>query len=282
VSTAELRLATEADLGRVLRLVHGTMPPAAVAVSSARRDRIHRRLRGALDSDPAGCLVLEDGAGLVGFACAVQREGVWALTSLAVAPDAQGEGHGRRLMGAALAYGRECHGFLVAASDDERAWRTYSGAGFALVPTISAHGSVDRSTVPASEDVRDGDAGDLERCAEVDRRVRGGGRTVDLEGLLAEPDARLYVSDRGYAMAGAERVLVLAAENEDEAAALLWRALADAPRDVDFWVRWISGAQQWAVRVVLAARLTPLPGDPYFTRGRLGPLWPWLPHSGLL
>jgi hypothetical protein len=112
--------------------------------------------------------------------------------------------------------------------------------------------------------------------------VRGAGRTVDLEALLAEPDTRLYVTERGYAIAGDDRVLVLAAEQEDEASALLWRVLADGPAGGESEVEWISGDQQWAVRIVLAAGLGPAAGEPYFTRGRLGPLRPWLPHAALL
>jgi GNAT superfamily N-acetyltransferase len=283
VSDAELRLATEGDLGPIVRLSHGAMPsPPRPGDAAGRRGRIERRLRRALATDPEGMLVLEDQAGLVGFTCAVKREGVWALAGLSVAPDAQSSGHGRRLMRAALDYGSDCHGFLLAASDDERAWRTYFGAGFDLVPTVRARGTVDRARLPPPGDVRQGSADDLERCAEVDRHVRGGGRTLDLESLLAEPDSRLYVTERGYAVAGEDRLLLLAAEQEEDASALLWRVLADVPVGGECWVEWISGDQQWAVGIVLAAGLSPAAGEPYFTRGRLGPLRPWLPHAALL
>jgi ribosomal protein S18 acetylase RimI-like enzyme len=282
VSAAELRPATLEDIPGIVRLGNAVFgePPRERAEERARY--VQRRLARALRTDAGGAWVLEDALGLVGHALAVKREGVWALTSLAVAPGERGRGHGRRLMDAALTHGGDCHGFLVASSDDPRAWRTYLRAGFALVPTVGARGRVDRARIPVLADVREGGADDLERCAAVDRRVRGAGRVADLELLLEDPDARLYVVPGGYAMAEPERVLVLAADHEADAERLLWRALADAPADGETSVQWISRAQQWAVRTVLAAGLTPATGEPYFTRGRLGPLRPWLPNSALL
>jgi hypothetical protein len=47
-------------------------------------------------------------------------------------------------------------------------------------------------------------------------------------------------------------------------------------------VRWITGGQDWALEVARAARLSLKPDGPICTRGRLGPLWPFLPSGAYL
>ncbi len=279
-----LRLAEPADVPMIRRLFYAAMPlpPAQERWREGHAEWFRRRLEQAIALDPEGVWVGEDDAGLAGVACAHVREGIWVLTLLAVHPGAQGGGLGRALFDRALAYGAEARGWLIAASEDARGWRLYAGAGFHLHPCVEADGPVRRELIPAVAGVREGSAADLGRCAEIDRRVRGGARTPDLELLLGLEDARLFLTDRGYAMTLPERLLMLAAEHEAEAEALLWSCLAGNGPGGTYSLSWITGAQQWAIRVAHAARLPLRPEGPYLTRGELGPLRPWLPHGAYL
>ncbi len=276
-----LRLAAPADVPAIRRLFYAAMPlpPDMAQWATGHAEWFRRRLEQAIALDPHGTWVAEDDDGLAGVACAHIREGIWVLTLLAVRPEAQSGGIGRRLFDRALAYGEGARGGLIAASTDARGWRLYAGAGFALHPCVEADGPVRRELIPAVSGVRDGGREDLERCAEIDRYVRGGARTEDLE-LLLSLGARLLLTEHGYATTLPERLLMLAAEREEEAEALLWSCLAGA--DDTYNVGWITGAQQWAIRVALAAWLPMRPEGPYLTRGELGPLAPWIPHGAYL
>jgi hypothetical protein len=67
---------------------------------------------------------------------------------------------------------------------------------------------------------------------------------------------------------------------DDEAAALaLWGALVTAPAGSTAIVMFLSGAQQWALRVALDARLPLSPDGPLCVRGTPGPLAPWIPSG---
>jgi hypothetical protein len=76
------------------------------------------------------------------------------------------------------------------------------------------------------------------------------------------------------------RILTVAATNDDAATALLWHCLA-AGHEGDRSIDHVNGAQQWAIRVALAARLTLQPAGPVFWRGRQPPA-SYLPDGAYL
>jgi hypothetical protein len=75
---------------------------------------------------------------------------------------------------------------------------------------------------------------------------------------------------------------LLAARDEEAAAALLWGALAEAPRGATVQVDFISAGQDWAIAVILEAGLALSPDGPLFVRGDVGPLRPYLPSGAYL
>jgi hypothetical protein len=166
---------------------------------------------------------------------------------------------------------------------DPQAMRAYQRAGFALEPTLQATGRVERGSVPVTGTVRDGDANDLDLAAQVDRSQRGSAHGADLQ-LLVELDNRLLVVDdgqrRGYAVIdGSPRIV--AATDVHAAQALLWTALAECTAE-EISVHALRANQQWAIDVVVRAGLRLAPGGPLCTMGELGPMAPYLPHTGLL
>jgi len=264
---------TFTDLDR--RLGRQPEPPRTSPFLVAR----HRHL---LTVDPDGQWVSEAENGtLTGAACALRREGLWGLSLLVVHPDAQGQGLGRRLLDRALETARDADGAMITSSTDPRAIRRYAAAGFALWPTLGAQGVVRRDRLDAPDGVRDGDAGDLAHTEAVDREVRGAAHGSDILTML-EGGMRLAVSDEGYAVYGEHRVVVLAARTPGGAADLLRAALIAMREDGEIHVNWITAAQQWAIGVVLAAGLSLGPKGPICSRGRLGPLTPYLPSGAFL
>jgi hypothetical protein len=86
----------------------------------------------------------------------------------------------------------------------------------------------------------------------------------------------LRLGDRGFAVVYEDGSLWLLVANDDEAAtALLWHALAIA--DGPTRVRWITGAQQWAIEVLVQARLQLTAYGALCVRGRPGQLQPFVP-----
>jgi len=282
VSPASLRPATVEDVPAITRLVTSIPPPPPGGWTDRLVGFLGARNRTSIASDPGGAWVAEDDGGLAGVAIAIRREGIWVLTRLAVHPGLQGRGLGRRLFDAALAYGDDCRGFLIGASERREAITLYARAGFRVHPAMHATGRVRQDAVPALPDVREGGRADLEGvCAAVDRDVRGGARTRDLASLL-DMGFRLYVTPGGYAFGGDDGLRVLAARTEGEAEQLLWAVLRGVPGAGEAEVAWIDERQAWAFRVVLAAGLGLGPQGPWLSRGELGTLWPFLPHGALL
>jgi GNAT superfamily N-acetyltransferase len=276
---SEPRPARPEDVHEVVRLSAAVFRPSGADLP-ALRERVAGRFERGLEKDADGAWVLDGESGLDGAALSVKREGIWVLTLLATHPAAQSGGVGGRLVRRAHAYGGDCHGFLTAASEDPRGWRLYHALGLRLLPCVAADGPIDRSRIPAVPQVREGDLDDLEACAGIDRDVRGGARVGDLAAILGAPDARLYRTDDGFAIAGDHRVSVLAARDERQAADLLWRVLADAGERIE--VGWITAGQPWAVDTLLAARVKLQTDGPLFAGGRLGTLAPFIPNGALL
>jgi GNAT superfamily N-acetyltransferase len=231
--------------------------------------------------DPGGSFVAELDGRIVGVAQVLRRERLWCLSLLTVDPAAQGTGAGRALMQRALEYDEGTDAGLIVSSNDPSAMRLYARAGFSLLPTLQTEGAVDRSALPRGNGaVREGDRDDLEALAAISREVRGAPHTVELEYALGNGGQLLSIAGRGFTVVHADwGVWLLVARDDEAATALLWAALERAGASNRPLVRWLTGAQQWAIDVLVRAglRLTAYGG--LCVRGDPGPLRPFVPSG---
>lgn len=277
---------TVADLAGVTEVVEaagaaadrqaGREPPAR---TEEQRSAFSRGMQRFVERDPDGARVAVDGDRVVGMAEAIRRGPFWGLAMLFVDPGSQGQGVGRRLLEATLDYARGAEVRMILTSADPRALRRYSLAGLDIHPAVEVAGRIDRSTIPADLPGRAGDVSDLDLVAEVDAGLRGS-RAEDVEFLLTG-GARMHVVDsragRGYVVFRGTHLVMLGAADDATAAQLLWRFLAEAGDEAEVWG--LTSAQDWAVRVALAARLTVTGAGPLFISGRQRPPGPWLPSG---
>ncbi|HET8755450.1 MAG TPA: GNAT family N-acetyltransferase [Solirubrobacteraceae bacterium] len=251
-------------------------PPEAAGPIEHARVRIGR----CLATDPGGSWVAERAGEVIGCALAIVREGVWGLSLLIVSPDAQSGGTGRELLARAFEYGSGARGWIVLASRDPRALRSYSRLGLDLHPAVAARGKVGAIAPPPG--VRPGTAADLPLTEAVDRAVRGAAHGEDILAMLAVGGELLVLPERGYVLVRDGTVRQLAAFDDEAAATLLRAALASAAgRDAS--VEWMTGAQNWAIRTCLDAGLelrTDIGG--IFLGGEVGPFRPYLPSGAYL
>jgi GNAT superfamily N-acetyltransferase len=248
----------------------------ALSRSSAWRERTAHFL----ETDPGGCWVAEDDAGMAGFATSYTRELMWCLATFAVRPQLQARGLGRVLLQASRHHGRGCLRGMLSASSDPKAVRLYWGAGFTLHPQMFMTGTVDRTTIPLVEKVREGSAADIELMDSIDRRTRGAAHGPDHPLMLSW--WRLLVSDTstgsGYVYTSGQRVELLAASNRRTATRLLWAVLADAEGEV--LVPHLTAANPWAIDIGLTARLE-LHQQGYLALRGMKPPAPYV-HNGAL
>jgi GNAT superfamily N-acetyltransferase len=230
-------------------------------------------------TDPGGAWVAERGGEIVGGALGIVREGVWGLSLLVVRPDAQSSGAGRELLARAYEYGNGARGRIVLASRDTRALRAYARLGLQLHPAVAAVG---RARMDAPPDIRPGSTDDLPLTAAVDRHVRGAAHGEDILAMLASGNRLLVLPERGYALLRGAELRLLAAFDDDSAAALLRGCLAatDGERCA---VEFITSAQNWAVGPCLEAGLElRAEGGAVFLGGDVGPFAPYLPNGTYL
>jgi GNAT superfamily N-acetyltransferase len=268
----ELSVAAFADLAR--RLSEPPRPEPEIGGA-------HLRVRHVLRTDPRGAWVAQDEDGsLAGAALAIVREGIWGLSLLVVRPGAQSDGLGSALLGRSLDYGAGTRGGIILASPDSRALRAYSRAGFALHPTVYATGPA--SGVVAAPEVRPFTPDDHALAAAVDRAVRGAAHGADLDALADGGCELLTFPERGYVAHREGTVKLLAAFDDEAAAALLRTVLARIPPGGEAEVEWLTSAQGWAIDVAVEARLELRPGGGVFLRGDTGPFRPYLPGGAYL
>ena len=243
--------------------------------------RMEARIAHLLSTDPGGSWVAVDGDGVVvGLSQALVRDDLWILSLLGVSPGCQDRGAGKALLGAAVSYGREAPRGLILCSRDPRAARRYLRAGFDMHPSVTAWGPVDRRRVPATPNVRDGTAADLELAAALDRELRGGAHGADLEHLIGEGcELLVHSGRRGYVLVRRAKPVFLAAHGEVEATELLWAALARAEEGETVEVNWMTSAQQWALRTAAEAGLALHPVGPVMVRGMSRPPATYLPSG---
>ncbi len=217
------------------------------------------RMRFFLNVDPEGCWVAVDeaagAAGAVGFAMSQNRGDLWFLATYGVLPSHQGQGIGKRLLDAALAHAGGRPG-IFSSSVHPGATRRYRAAEFSLHPQMRMVGTVDRSTLPVVDGLREGRADDFAWMDELDQGLRVAGHGPDHEYMLdtlrlvvsrdRSTPGYVYLDDRG-------RASLLAASDPGTAQQLLWEALASSQGST--LVNCITTPNEWAIDVGLAARL---------------------------
>lgn len=269
------------DLGR-----RTLFPPCNERDDAEQRHWTVGRFLHVLRTDPHGCRVLDRSGEIAGVSMAIVREHVWGLTLLTLDEQARGQGHGRALFDAALGYGaqRSAEGWIVLSSENPAAMRLYTDhAGMTLKPTVAAVGIPDLSRAPDdTAGVDDAGEAGIELADAIGREQRGAGHGPDLAACVGL-GARLPVyEDRAFALAREGQVVLLGARDAQAAALALWGALLSAPRGSTAYVTFLTGAQQWAIRTCLSARMPLSVDSPVMTRGRLGPMAPYIPGGSFL
>jgi GNAT superfamily N-acetyltransferase len=274
-TVADIQFAAFADLDR--RMHRPEHPPPAD------REPALRRIRHLATTDPGGAWVsIDDDGTITGASLGLVREGLWGLSLLVVRPDRQSTGAGSALLRAALAHGDGARGGIILASEDPRALRAYSRAGFALRPVVDADGPIrHRPEMPAAVRLARWPA-DREAIDAAGRAVRGAGHGEDLPNWLLAGNDVLVHERGGFAVHAGGDLKVLAGADDDAARDLLRAVLARTPDGASAQVFFIDAANDWAVGVALDAGLTVRPGGATFVRGEVGPLAPYLPSGAYL
>lgn len=277
--TALVRPMMQADIAQVASVTAEAFG-SDISTDVARRAWEWRLLH-SLRHDPDGSFVsVRERDGVVtGSAQAVIRDDIWILSLMAVSPTLGEGGEGRALMRSALGYDRGCAGGLVIASDDPRALRLYASSGFTLEATYRATGAVDPSLLPERHPgITPVARAELATLGPISQAARGAAHTPDLEVALFRGAAVSRLEDRGFVVTMPGRgIWALAARDEEAAAALLWHGLSEAEAEPTVDIGWISGRQQWAIEVLMAARLAITTYGTICTRGAVGPLHPYIP-----
>jgi GNAT superfamily N-acetyltransferase len=271
---AVMAVVNAANADQVARGVIPQPPPRTAAQTAVNR-RAHVRF---VERDgPGAWVAIREGA-VVGMAEAIRRDGFWGLSMLFVRPEDQSRGVGRALLEATLGYAEGADIRMIQSSPDPRAMRRYAQVGLAMHPTAEISGSPERKSIPVGLPGRDGDAGDLELVASVEAAL-GRSRTEDVAFGLEVGD-RLDVVDtdgrQGWVLWQPGRLLMLGASDEETAATLLWRYVAQTGDEAV--VFGLTAAQNWAFDVAHQARLSLRVDGAMFVAGVEVP-GPWIPSG---
>jgi hypothetical protein len=208
------------------------------------------------------------------------------LSQLGTVPGRQGRGVGRDLLKLAISHGEPDSPGTIQCSSDPKAMALYTGFGFTLHPVVTGWGAIRPGTVTRPPEVDRYEANEvgereLDVVTAIDRQVRGSARTIDIVAMLAQPGNYLLLhADQAYAVAKDERIVTLGARQEESAVLVLRTMLAEAPAGETIEVNWLTSAQQWAVREVVAAGIQLRPYGPVMVRGMDGPPSPYIPSGG--
>ena len=280
--TVAVRAMTVADVPHAIALTWDAF--GIDADSSALLATWDARMRMMLRTDPAGAFVaVNAGGAVIGVAAALARGHLWVLSLLAVRPATQSKGAGRALMRAALDYRPELTDRLIMSTTDPRAMRLYSRAGFTLHPALLASGQVRGGAVPTPDPrITEVALDEIAELARISVALRGGSHSEELK-MMAGVGARIFrLADRGFVVVSAHHeVWLLAALDMETAAALLWSGLARAGQSGPVRVRYVSGANQWAVDILVAAGLDVVADGAVAVAGNPGPLCPYIPSGPL-
>ena len=256
--------------------------PSADEEEPAQVARRLARIHHLVETDPAGAWVAERDGRVEGVALALIREGIWGFSLFAVSESLQGTGVGRELFDRSWAYGADARWHLILSSTNPAAMRTYARTGLRLLPCVAAAGIPDLSRAPDVDGVEEAGGAGLEAADVIGREVRGAGHARDLPAAMAH-GARLFVyEDRAFGVLRNSGVLVLAARDEEAAQRVLWALFAAAGPGATVSVDFLTAGQDWAVQVIIDARLPISPDGPMFAGGELGPLTPYIPSAAYL
>jgi GNAT superfamily N-acetyltransferase len=250
-------------------------PPPRTAAQTAANHRAHVRF---VERDGPGAWVAAREGSVVGMAEAIRRDGFWGLSMLFVRPEDQSRGVGRALLDTTLGYAEGADIRMIQSSPDPRAMRRYAQVGLAMHPTAEISGSPDRKSIPVGLPGRGGDGDDMDLVASVEA-VLGRARAEDVAFGL-DVGNRLDVVEtygrRGWVLWQSGRLLMLGATDEETAATLLWRYLAQTGDNAA--VFGLTAAQNWAFDVAHQARLSLRVEGAMFVAGMAIP-GPWIPSG---
>ncbi len=244
------------------------------------------RTRHLLRTDPGGSWVAEEDGAVVGVSQSFVRDGYWMLSQLGASPGLQGQGIGRELLRLAISYGDPTGPGTVQCSRDPRAMALYISFGFTLHPALAAWGTMRPGSISRPPEVRRHEADqvgpqELALVEGVDRVVRGSSRSVDIAAMLSLVGTRLLLhEDQAYAVAMDDRIVTIGGRQERSAGLVLRAMLAETPPGEIIEVNWLTAAQQWAIREVVAAGIELQSSGPVMVRGMDGPPSPYLPSGG--
>lgn len=252
--------------------------------SPDRAESWRARLRHLISEDADGCWVAEDRGEVVGAATALRREGLWGLSTYAVAPGLQGCGVGRQLLDAAVAYGPIEAPGIICSSHDPRAVRRYHLAGFVLHPAMLMWGTVRRSAIPSLHGVRDGRPEDVDLLDEIDRASRGHAHGGDHEVMMAEFGLRVFEEGLSLAYAYLRPTggpYLLAGTDVKSARTVLWSALEQSAPDAPASFHNVTAEQSWALDVGFAAGME-LHNRGFLALRAMGVPTPYIPSGHFL
>jgi len=271
--------------GLLTMLARHGLPITGNSIQDERR-RIDRT-RHFLGTDPGGSWVAQDDAGsIIGVSQSFVRDDYWMLSQLGAVPGVQGQGIGRELLRLALSYGDPESPGTIQCSRDPKAMALYAGHGFQLHPVVAAWGIRRPGAVTRPDDIVRVEPDkvtqrELDIVTAIDLEVRGSARTVDIVAMLAHTGNHLLLhDDQAYAVAADDRIVTLGARQEQSAVLVLRAMLAEAPAGETIEINWLSAAQQWAIREVVAAGIELQPFGPVMVRGMEGPPCPYIPSGG--
>jgi GNAT superfamily N-acetyltransferase len=247
-----------------------------------RAARQHARIRHLIETDPAGCWVAEHDGRVEGVALSLMREGVWGFSLFGVAEALQGRGVGRDLFARCWAYGADARGHIVLSSTNPSAMGIYARSGLPIRPCVAAAGIPDLARAPALDGVEEAGEAGIGIADAIGRALRGAGHGRDLPVAMAHGARLLVYEDRAFALARGGNIIMIGARDDEAAQRMLWALLVTAGPGATVNVDFLTAGQDWALPVILDARLALSPDGPMFAGGALGPLAPYIPSGAYL